>query len=138
MPNLEEQIAEVIAQMRQEIDTWMIKLAACSSAALQNTETTVKDRLTKDNPYWSAAYGDVCAAVDREMKLRQDLEECRDKLFIAYDKVQRLSEVVEITMKDLEECKDAIEIKDRYIDGHKGEMTSLNRENIQQIGRAHV
>ena len=54
-----------------------------------------------------------------------------EELERAYKQVDYLAQTLEITMKELEECKDAIEIKDRYINGHKGEMTSLNRENIQ-------
>ena len=60
-----------------------------------------------------------------------ELAQMRQELERAYKQVDYLAQTFEITMKELEECKDAIEIKDRYINGHKGEMTSLNRENIQ-------
>jgi hypothetical protein len=49
-----------------------MKLAGVSTACLQNTEKTIKDRIDKSNPYWTVAYGDVCDTVDREMKLRTE------------------------------------------------------------------
>lgn len=52
----------------------IMELAAISTASIQNTRLTIKDRITKENPYWTVAYGDVCNAVDREMNHRQNLE----------------------------------------------------------------
>jgi len=48
-----------------------IRLAAISTATLQNTDRTIQDRIDKSNPYWTVAYGDVCRAVDREMSIRK-------------------------------------------------------------------
>jgi hypothetical protein len=59
---------------REEINFESIRLAACGVAALANTDETVKQRITKENEYWSASYEDVCSAVDREMKYRKALE----------------------------------------------------------------
>lgn len=55
--------------MTDEQDLHVMQLAAISTASIQNTETSIKDRIGRENPYWTTAYGDVCAAVDREMEL---------------------------------------------------------------------
>lgn len=57
-----------------ELETERMRLAGCGVAAMANTPTTVAQRITRDNPYWSASYGDVCRAVDREMALRAEVE----------------------------------------------------------------
>lgn len=51
-----------------------VRLAACGVAALANTDKAVQGRIGCDNPYWSASYGNVCDAVDREMALRAEVE----------------------------------------------------------------
>jgi hypothetical protein len=51
-----------------------MQLAAISTAAIQNTEETKKHRITRESPYWTVAYADTCAAVDREMKHRGEAE----------------------------------------------------------------
>lgn len=55
-------------------------LVACSMATFQNTSETVRNRLRKDHPYWSQAYADVCASVDREIALRALLFDERRQL----------------------------------------------------------
>lgn len=50
----------------------IMQLAGISTAAMQNTDSTIKDRIDKTNPYWTVAYQDTCDAVDREMKLRKE------------------------------------------------------------------
>ena len=62
------------AELKSELETERVRLAACGVAAMANTESTVAKRITPDNPYWSASYKDVCNAVDREMKLRATYE----------------------------------------------------------------
>lgn len=62
------------ANLKEELEAERLRLAGCGVAALQNTEESKAKRITRDNPYWSASYGDVCGAVDREMKLRAELE----------------------------------------------------------------
>jgi hypothetical protein len=57
-----------------ELEKLRLQLAGCGVAAMQNTLETIKDRITPDNPYYSASYSDVCAAVDREISLRTKLE----------------------------------------------------------------
>ena len=46
----------------------------CQLAALQNTEDSKKDRCVAGDYGWSASYGDVCRAVDRELELRTQNE----------------------------------------------------------------
>ena len=58
----------------------VMKLAGISTACIQNTERTIKDRIDKTNPYWTVAYGDVCDTVDREMKLRTENSKLRGAL----------------------------------------------------------
>jgi predicted nucleic acid-binding Zn-ribbon protein len=58
---------------RTELEDERLRLAACMSAALGNTKAAVRERIPRDHPHWSASYGDVCAAVDREIQLRADL-----------------------------------------------------------------
>lgn len=64
-------------QLKEELETERMRVVGCGVAALCNTERTAVDRITSDNPYWSASYGDVCAAVDREMELRKERDQLR-------------------------------------------------------------
>jgi hypothetical protein len=61
-----------MTQETQELHT--MQLAAIMTASIQNTDNTIKNRISRDSPYWTQAYADVCRAVDREMKLRKALE----------------------------------------------------------------
>jgi len=70
----------------EEVETERLRLAACGVAAMQNTESTIKDRLIPDNPHYSASYGDVCRAVDREMALRSELEQTKVARLLSYDR----------------------------------------------------
>ena len=56
-----------------ELETLRMMLAACTTAAIGNTLSTVARRLQPGHPYYSASYRDVCDAVDREMALREEL-----------------------------------------------------------------
>jgi hypothetical protein len=70
-----EQIAMLTAEhaaLKAERETLELKLAACGVASFMNTTNTIKDRIAPGHPYWSASYGDVCRAVDREMELRAE------------------------------------------------------------------
>lgn len=63
-----------IKELEAKLEILRMQLVACGVAALQNTEKSKVDRITKDNPYYSASYKDVCDAVDREIDLRAKLE----------------------------------------------------------------
>lgn len=81
-----------ITLLRQSLERAILRLAACGVAANCNTEAGIKAmRLAPDNEYWSASYGDVCRAVDREIALRgqvnrleQALRLVRNRLAPAY------------------------------------------------------
>ena len=67
--------------MSEELEKLQMQLAACGVAALSNTrESAAAQRIGPDNQYWSASYGDVCKAVDREMDLREKLEAAAQRL----------------------------------------------------------
>lgn len=52
-----------------------MQLAAISTAACCNTRETAADqRIKKGNPYWTVAYEDVIAAIEREMDLREQVQ----------------------------------------------------------------
>lgn len=58
------------SQKSEQLETERMRLVACGVAAGQNTESSIKDRIQSDNPYYSGSYQSVCDAVDREIKLR--------------------------------------------------------------------
>jgi len=66
------------AALRKWKDTigeqWLMQLAAISTASIQNTRETAKERITRESPYWSQAYEDTCRAIDREMDQRERVE----------------------------------------------------------------
>lgn len=82
--------ARLVGELKELQELHNMQLAGISTASLQNTESTVKDRINRDNPYWTVAYGDVCVAVDREMKHRNDLQRHKDALMAARVETERL------------------------------------------------
>lgn len=67
--------------LKAENEKLRMQLVACGVAAMCNTEeSAVKQRIEKDNHYWSASYGDVCDAVNREIKLRSRIAALREAL----------------------------------------------------------
>ena len=71
---LKREAQEKDAALAEERELRIMQLAAISTASIQNTETTIKDRIDPENPYYSMAYGDTCRAVDREMEHRAEIE----------------------------------------------------------------
>ena len=67
------------AEIERLEDLHRMQLAGISTATLQNTVASTADRILKDNPYWTIAYGDVCTAVDREIaqRVRAEAAEAR-------------------------------------------------------------
>ena len=57
-----------------------MQLAACGVAAMQNTEDSKAERLEPYSCGWSASYSDVCCAVDREIAIRDQVEQLRQEL----------------------------------------------------------
>ena len=67
-------IAEYLDEQDNEIYTAKMQLAACSAATYGNDPKSIRlYRLSKDDPYYTEAYKDVCNAVDREIDLRTRL-----------------------------------------------------------------
>jgi len=66
--------AERIAALEAELETERLRLAACGVAAMQDTPTSVKERLPPGHPYYSGSYADVCRAVDNLMRLQAVLD----------------------------------------------------------------
>jgi hypothetical protein len=70
-----------------------LKLAAISTACIQNTEATAKYRISAENRCWTQAYADVCVAVDREMRERHRAERAESAYKILLEAVRHDSEV---------------------------------------------
>lgn len=62
--------------MKQEIERELHgrQLVAISTASTQNTVELADNRLGSTHLYWTQAYADVCAAVNREMRERERAE----------------------------------------------------------------
>lgn len=58
----------------QERELHTMQLAAIMTASIQNTESTIKDRIGSEHPYCTVAYQDVCRAIDREIRERTRAE----------------------------------------------------------------
>jgi len=65
-------LRERCEKLEAEVEVLRMQLAGCSTAAMQNTEASKADRIGPENPYYSAAYLDICRAVDREMVMRYE------------------------------------------------------------------
>lgn len=65
---------EAAAQAASLLETERMRLVACGVAAMANTVEARGERLARDHPCYSASYGDVCNAVDREMTHRGQLD----------------------------------------------------------------
>jgi len=76
-----DQIASLEAerdQLRAELETERMRLAACGVIATSNTpESAVANRVMLPE-FWSASAQDVASAVDREMALRAEVERLRE------------------------------------------------------------
>jgi hypothetical protein len=68
-------ISSPIPNQTEQEEVHRMQLAAISTATLQNSDSTIKDRIDGHSPYWSPAYADTCRAVDREMNHRKKVEE---------------------------------------------------------------
>jgi hypothetical protein len=68
----------------KEIEILRMQLAACGIAAMSNTHESRNNLITKENPYWSAYYGDVLDAVGREINYREQLARLKEALRKAF------------------------------------------------------
>lgn len=67
-------LSELVAernQLRDELERERLRLAACGVVAMSNTRETAERNRECHKSYKSASFNDVCAAVDREMALRE-------------------------------------------------------------------
>ncbi len=105
-----------------ELERERMRLAACMSAALGNTPSTAAERIGRDHPYWSASYGCVCDAVDREMALRAEVSRLREER----DSWQRLA-----NQSSAKHCSVAEQLGDLTDerDDLKVEVSRLQQEN---------
>jgi hypothetical protein len=69
-----------IQRLKAALEYEQLRLAACTAAALGNTPEAVAQRIKRGDYAWSASYGDVCKAVDREMALRADVARLTNEL----------------------------------------------------------
>ena len=126
---------EEIARLRAEVETERLRLAACGVAAMQNTVSSITQRLTRDNPYWSASYGDVCGAVDREMNLRDEVERLKTEQGEALAD-QRRALCAEHD-KDLMELKRVRKVAAEEVARLTGELAEVRRERESQSKCKH-
>ena len=80
---MSEEIDELRAAMKErdaEIEQLRVQLAGCGVAAMQNTESSKADRVTRGGYGWSESYGDVCRMVDREIAQRVVMQQALDAL----------------------------------------------------------
>jgi hypothetical protein len=76
----DEMIARVADLLDQLRELPVMQLAAISTASVQNTPGSARDRLGPESPYYTSAYADVCRAIDREMLLRQQVSKERKRV----------------------------------------------------------
>ncbi len=95
-PGVRGVIEGFVKEFNDELETERMRLTACGVAAMRNIDEGVVDRVGKDHPYYSASYGDVCRAVDREMRYRTALQKiiCNEGISLnAYaDRAQTLAQ----------------------------------------------
>lgn len=73
-----EVMTDMVAErnaLKDELERERIRLAACGVVAISNTRETAKENREVSNEYKSSSFDQVCAAVDREMALRERIEE---------------------------------------------------------------
>ena len=74
----EVELDKTIADLNKQIEVLRMQLAGCGAVAMSNTkESAERNRISKDNPYYSASMSDVEKAVDREIKYRNEIEELK-------------------------------------------------------------
>mgnify|MGYP001571697844 FL=1 len=88
----------------KELNT--MQLTGILTAVMQNTVDSSKERIAAGNPYWTVAYGEVCRAVDREIKLRAELERA--------EKVIELGAILNLAIR-LHKSPESIIMANRYL-----------------------
>lgn len=69
------------ATLHENAERQAMILAAVSTASRCNTRrTAAEQRISRDNPYWTQAYEDVCTAVGREIQERERAEAAESRI----------------------------------------------------------
>jgi hypothetical protein len=87
MPDTEVQAKRANA-LEAECDLLRMQAAACMTATLQNTRESAKQRIGRDNQYWTQAYQDVCDAVDREIEWRERAQSSEHNFGIEHERAE--------------------------------------------------
>lgn len=115
----------------------LMKLTACSVAALANTRESARDVREIKDEYKSAAWCDVCSAVDREMDLRDAVggpSTANDQLRAALSRIH--DEEMGDSIEDPLRCHDAV---NRFITRVQGIVCAdLGCHSRDAIPRAQV
>lgn len=75
--NGEKRACAKIDALEADCEIARMQLAGCGVAALEDTEESRAGRITTDNTFWSASYGDVCRRVDECIALRAEIAELK-------------------------------------------------------------
>lgn len=85
--------AQEMRRLEAEVEQLRVQLAGCGVAAMQNTEASKEQRAKPGDYGWSSSYGEVCAAVDREIALREANAELLEALKSASNYIDTLGGV---------------------------------------------
>lgn len=103
-----------IDRLMNELEIERMKLVACGIGAMANTrEAAHNQRVTKENPYYCASVGDVYDAVDREIRLREALDEALDVI----------GEIVKTKLNG--DMRDNGQKAERFLSKHRGTKVCL-------------
>lgn len=135
----------------EEVEILRMQLAACGVAAMSNTKESIeKQGIASDSPYYSASYQDVCNAVGREMKLREEnsqfksqleakdkeIDEVDGKLSIATFNVMQLEEENGKLKSKLQEAEKQIDKKYTLEDMREAYFTcSHNPQSLKEAAK---
>jgi len=78
-----ESLRQQLKSSEKELEHQRMRLAACGVVALANTRESAAKQREMLPEYWSASCADICAAIDREMDLREQLEAAKQDKFNA-------------------------------------------------------
>ena len=114
------------AQVQAELEAERMRLAACSVAALSNTRESAKAAREIPDEYKSASWHDVCAAVDREMDLRESMDAIpRAQVQAAVDEMTKYADEIPGTR-----CARGLKWARQLIKGHTGVVpTEVSNEH---------
>ena len=95
MRDAADMITALVAErdaLRIELERERLRLSACGVAAMSNTRQTAEENRQVSDEYKSASFDEVCAAVDREMALRERVAELEAQPPAVSDLRERLLE----------------------------------------------